>query len=163
MLERFVSLIGVLLFPSLFLPEQGEGADLRGLMRSKEFPLGGVYTLRIAAAGIASLLLISLFGMAMWLFGCEFPVEYLFGALANAVFLGGLGCLACALSENIIVGYLIPLAWYGCNLFNAPERLGPFALFTLYSAGGLGGKLTLLLTGLLLLTAAAAFAQRRRP
>lgn len=162
-LERFAALVGVLLLPPLFLPELGgRNPGLHSLLRSKEFPLGAAFGLRVLSACGAALLLLAAFSAAMTACGSRFPaVEYTAGAFANAVLLGGLGCAGFALTTNIAAGYLLPLAWFVCNLFTSAEQIGIFFLFSLYPSGFGLSKLLQFAMGALLLAFSAYWSQRR--
>ena len=151
-LEQFVPLCGAVLLTPLCLPEQNR--DLRELVAAKPTPPALVCLLRVLPACLAAVLLIGGFGALMTACGSVFPFgAFWFGAAATALFLGGLGFCAAALSDNVAVGAMLSLGWYCVNLFSSREKLGAFYLFELSaqaqegSGFDLSGKLVLMLLG----------------
>ncbi|ASA23842.1 hypothetical protein [Paenibacillus donghaensis] len=153
-LERYVSLTGVILCTPLFLPEQDSG--IKELIESKYTSLTGTYIIRLGLALTSLLGMIGCFIAIMQLNECQFAAgPYLFGTFATAVFLGALGFAAYALADNVVVGYMLPLGYYMLNTF-APDKLSHFQLFTL-STGSLNDKYWLSAGAALLLIAGIAY------
>ena len=155
-LECFLSLTGTVLLTPLFLPEGDEG--IRQTVEARAVSPVRVYLLRLAL-GIA--LLAALLGGFVLLLRCsesEAGLAHFLAAFGDGVFLGGLGLFVLALSRNIALSYMAPLALFALNFTLPDDKLGPFALFTLYR-GAEGGsllldKLVLLGMGLLLIAGA---------
>ena len=86
---------------------------------------------------------------------CAVGIGHWFGAVSNAVFLGGLGLLSAATGGNIAVGYMVPICYYALNL------MGDFGRFSLFSMMQGGGDNKLLLFGLGTAALAAAVGLRQ--
>ena len=133
-LERFVSLTGIIMLTPVFLPEQDK--NISELVESKYTPMTGVYLIRFILAAVSLLLLISGFMFIMMLMSCEFDIfKFIFGTFATAFLLGALGFIAYAVSDNIIAGYLLSLGYYVFNMFSNDEQLKNMYLFTLGQNG----------------------------
>jgi hypothetical protein len=129
-LERFVSLTGIIMLTPVFLPEQDK--NISELVESKYTPMTGVYLIRFILAAVSLLFMISGFIFIMILMSCEFGVfKFIFGTFSTAFFLGALGFIAYAISDNIVAGYLLSLGYYVFNMFSSSEQLKNKYLFTL--------------------------------
>lgn len=153
-LEMFAALLGIVLLPPIFQPEQ-ESA-VRELIASKFTSLDAIYGLRaIMAIVMLSLLLLGL-SLVMLMNGSDFPIlRYAAGTFAGAYFLGALGLLAYSMTSQIAVGYMVPLVYYVFNLFGA-DNFGPFALFSISKVNSFVEKYWLAGAGMLFLLAALA-------
>lgn len=128
-LERFVALIGIILITPLFLPEQNP--SVQEISESKYTSLIGIYLVRLCLAIAATILLVGVFLVIMQMNMCSFPTfQFWIGTFATAFGLGSLGFMSYALSENLVVGYLVPSAFYLMNLVTG-SKLGYFYLFSL--------------------------------
>ncbi|MGN7493279.1 hypothetical protein ACTHPF_19185 [Paenibacillus sp. SAF-054] len=161
-LEKFAALTGIILMTPLFMPEQNR--DIRDLMHSKTTPQTGVQLIRLLLALVTVLVLI--WGMAAWMqmMDSHFPAaRYIGGTFATAFFLGSLGYAAYGLSDQLTIGYMLPLAYYLANMFTGSKYVGHFYLFSLGN-GSFNEKYWLLAGGivLLLLTLGVKELQRRR-
>lgn len=126
-LEMFVSLIGIVLLVPVFIPEQNyEIADVVG---SKFTSTSFVYIVRMIYSIAALIIFISLFCMGMKICGSEIYFLHISGTIATSIFLGSLGIFALALSNSVIVSYMIPLIYYIINFMGA-KKLGNFYLFS---------------------------------
>ena len=86
---------------------------------------------RLAESFIFLVLLLGAFTLYLKTGGCEFPVlEMYAGVLSEAFFLGGLGIAAYGLSDNVIIGYMIPIVYYAAN-FSGDKYLKNFYLFSM--------------------------------
>ena len=133
-LERFVSLTGIILLTPVFLPEQDK--NIAEVAESKYTPMTGVYLIRFTLAAFSLLFLISGFITVMFLISCDFDLPaFIFGTFATAFFLGASGFVTYAVSDNIVAGYLLPLGYYVFNMFNTGEHLKNLYLFTLAQNG----------------------------
>ena len=83
-----------------------------------------------------------------------------FGLLHQRAFLGGLGCLALSVTENIAAAYMVPLLVYGINMAGG-KRLGSLYLFSL-TLGEWGSKTFMLIAALIFCGAAFLVQKRRR-
>ena len=129
-LERFISLTGIILITPIFFPEQDK--NIAELAESKYTSMTGVYFIRVILALVSLFLLISVFIIVMILMSCVFDTEkFIIGTFTTAFFLGALGLIAYAISDNIIAGYLLPLGYYTFNMFCGSEQLKNIYLFTL--------------------------------
>ncbi|MCI8466484.1 MAG: hypothetical protein HFI63_11650 [Lachnospiraceae bacterium] len=147
-LEMYAALLGVVLLVPIFMADQDK--DIRDLLRSKRISLSLVHGIRV----IESLLVLAAAEMACILFlkggGCQFPLwSYFFGVLAGALFLGGLGMAIYSLTDNVAVGYMIPLVYYAIN-FSGDKYVKNFYLFSM-TQGNFLPKYWLAMVGLLFL------------
>ena len=129
-LERFISLIGIILITPIFLPEQDK--NIAEIVESKYTSHIRTYLLRFFISIIAVFILISGF-VAIMVFGsCEFNIpKYIIGTFLTAFFLGTLGAITYGFSDNIITGYLIPLIFYIWNMFSSSKEVKNLYLFSL--------------------------------
>lgn len=110
-LELFVALLGIILLPPIFLPEQNR--DIRDLVESKYTSMITVYCLRLFMAIFFLGLLIGVYIVVLKHNNCVFPeIPFFLGTMAEAIFLGGLGLFAYSLFDQIAIAYLIPLMYY---------------------------------------------------
>ncbi len=99
-------------------------------------------------AVILTILLIGLFSAYMRLQKSDVTLLLFIGTVANAVFLGSLGMMTAALTDNTIIAYMIPLVYYALN-YGMGNKLGHYFLFSM-RASDFEPKLWLLTTGILL-------------
>ena len=133
-LERFVSLTGIIMLTPVFLPEQDK--NIAELVESKYTSPIVIYITRLVLAAFSLLILISGFIIIMVLMSCEFDVfKFTVGTFSTAFFLGALGFIAYAISDNIVAGYLLSLGYYVFNMFSSSEQLKNIYLFTLGQNG----------------------------
>ena len=131
-LERFVSLTGIVLITPIFLPEQDK--NIAELAESKYTSAILIYLVRFILASISLMILVSGFTAVMLLSSCEFDaLKFIAGTFATAFFLGALGFTAYAISDNIVAGYLFALGYYTFNMFSSSAQLKNIYLFTLAS------------------------------
>ena len=129
-LERFVSLTGIVLLTPVFFPEQDK--NIAELVESKHTEMTVVYLIRFVLAAVSLYILISGYITVMILMSCEFEVlTFIIGTFATAFFLGALGFITYAISDNIVTGYFVPLGYYTFNIFVGSEQLKNIYLFTL--------------------------------
>ena len=128
-LEMYAALIGIILLVPIFLPDQDK--NIRDLTAAKYTPPLKVQMVRLAESFIFLVLLLGAFTLYLKTGGCEFPVlEMYAGVLSEALFLGGLGIAAYGLSDNVIIGYMIPIVYYAVN-FSGDKYLKNFYLFSM--------------------------------
>lgn len=131
-LEAFVSLTGIVLLTPVFQPEQNP--EIEETVQARYVSGVSVYWIRIAYSLLALLLLIGGFAAFMRLGGCAVDARLVFGAVSDAVFLGGLGMAASAAAGNTAVSYMAPMVYYALN-FVGGDRFGVFNLFSMMSGG----------------------------
>lgn len=158
-LEYYVIFLGIILITPIFLPEQSKA--VRDLAASKYTPMAGIYTLRLFLALLGILLLTGFYMLVMKTGGCEFPFFRQYGgAVSGMLFLGGMGVLSYGLSNQVVIGYMIPVLYYILNIPAGYEKLGSFYLFSM-TAGRYQGKACLAAGGIFML-AAGIFLRVRR-
>lgn len=110
-LEMYVALIGIVLLPPVFSPEQSK--DVRELVSSKYTRGSSVYLLRLAGNALILAALLLCYVLFLKANNCNFPaVHYFLGTFAESLFLGGLGLFFYGLSDQLVVGYMAPLLYY---------------------------------------------------
>ena len=146
-LEMFVSLIGIVLLTPVFQPEQNE--EIHDLVSSKHCSTEKVYLIRTLYTVGVVVLLICLFVVYMQTQGSDVTMILVFGAAANAIFLGSMGMLVSALTGNTVIGYMPPFLYYALNIGMGP-KLGNFYLFSM-TVGNFSVKIWLLAAGVLMI------------
>lgn len=146
-IEMYLSLLGILLLLPVFLPDVNQSAS--EVIRTKQEPMITLYHIRL----VQSLLFLIFFGIVFLIYlkygGCELYIaEGMFGFLANACFLGGIGMLAFSLTDQIVFAYMLPILYYLLNFGAGEKYLGKFYLFSM-QAGHLTDKIFLLIAGIL--------------
>ncbi|MDE5818160.1 MAG: hypothetical protein K2I07_02420 [Lachnospiraceae bacterium] len=146
-LEMFVSFIGIVLLTPVFGPEQNQ--ETSDLVSSKYIGTTTIYLVRIVCAMILLFAMTGLFCIFMRLQKCDVTLLLFFGTAANAVFLGSLGMITAALTDNTVIAYMIPLVYYALN-YGMGGKLGNYFLFSMRVAD-FQPKMWLFPTGILLL------------
>lgn len=158
-LEIYVALIGIILFVPVFLPEQNR--DLWDVVKARYTSMFSVYLTRLIISFVITAVLIGIYMAAMRAGNCRMETgKYYFGTLAEAAAFGGLGIFACSISDNLIVGYMIPLVYYAAALSAGSKYLGmfyPFGMLTDYRT-----KYWLLAAGILLMISGIILFRRKR-
>lgn len=158
-LETYVALVGILLFVPVFLPEQDR--DLWDVVKARYTKITTVYLTRILISFLFSALLTLIFLLVMKAGNCEMePVKYYFGTMAEVIAFGGLGIFAYAVSDNLIVGYMIPLGYYVAGIsagYKYMKKLYPFGMLTDYET-----KYWILAAGIVLMACGVLLFRRRR-
>ena len=121
-LEYYAVFISIILLPAVFLPEQDK--DIRDLLSSKYMPVAKLYGIRMTQAIIYLMLLLGIYMCVLKAGNCEFAFLKLYmGELATMVFLGGMGIFFYALTDQVVVGYMIPLLYYMLNITISPNKI----------------------------------------
>lgn len=158
-LETYVALVGILLFVPVFLPEQDR--DLWDVVKARYTKMNAVYLTRILLSLLFSALLTLIFLLVMRAGDCEMePVKYYFGTMAEVIAFGGLGIFAYAVSDNLIVGYMIPLGYYVAGIsagYRYMKKFYPFGMLTDYET-----KYWILGVGIVLMACGVLVFRRRR-
>lgn len=148
-LEYYLVFLGVILLPPVFLPEQNR--EIRDLTDSKYTGAWVVYGIRVLEALGALMALLALYMAAMKGGNCQFDFGKLYlGTLATMVFLGGMGILLYALTDQVVIGYMIPILYYILCISAGSDKLGMFYLFSM-SQGEFGAKAVLGAAGILMI------------
>lgn len=145
--EHYICLIGILLLVPVFLAEDNK--YIKELLLSKKMPLTLIWIKRIFLQIVFLSIMIFAILKIFQLNSCTFlyfKVYYI--AFANAIFLGGLGIIGCAIFNSWIIGYLLPLCYYMLSLFLKNNTI--IKTFTLFSNQNqsLKEKHFLLMTGI---------------
>lgn len=158
-LETYVALTGIILFVPVFLPEQDR--DLWDVIKAKYTNIMSVYLARILISLFFSALLTLAFLLVMKAGNCEIePVKYYFGTMAEIIAFGGIGIFAYAVTDNLIVGYMIPLGYYVAGImagYQYMKKFYPFGMLTDYDT-----KYWILAAGLVLMGCGIMLFRRRR-
>lgn len=156
-LEMFISLIGIVLFTPVFQPEQNE--EINDLVSSKYVSTIKVYLIRTTYATILSIALVSLFGIYMGIRECEVTSLLVIGTIADVLFLGALGMITSALTNNTIISYIIPMVYYALN-YGMGAKLGKYYLFSM-RLSNFEPKIWLLVTGMFLIATSLAIVKMK--
>lgn len=134
-LEMYVATIGILLLVPVFQPEQNK--DLRDLIASKYTDIRCIYGVRVGISVLVSGILLFVYMGVMRHGNCEMELgKFFFGTMAEMLAFGGIGILAYAWSDNLIVGYMAPIVYYVIAYGGGAKylkKLYPFAMTTDYS------------------------------
>ncbi len=126
-MEMYFTFTGIILLTPLFLPEQNKEIWL--LERSKAMPLWRLYLIRILLAVILLAAVVTFFIQLMQGSGSVFPRGQLWwGSFTEIVFLGSIGCFVSAVTNQVILGYMVSVFYFMANI-GASKYLGKFALF----------------------------------
>lgn len=126
-LELYVSFVGILLLTPLFLPEQD--GEIWHLEKSKATPLWQLYLIRLLI-GIAGMIAVTTIFLYLLKNGNS---EVLFqrmwiGAFGEMLLLGAVGFFVSAITNQVILGYMLAVMYYAMNIGNN-KFLGKLALF----------------------------------
>ncbi|MDE7320250.1 MAG: hypothetical protein K2N46_11060 [Lachnospiraceae bacterium] len=159
-LELYVALIGIVLLPPVFLPEQDRG--IRDLVASRYLNGPVVYLVRIAGNTLVLVMMLGLYIGMLVHWQCEFPVgRYFCGTLAEMLFLGGLGLFFYGLCDNLVAGYMLPMVYYITAMGGGEKYLKMFYPFSM-AKGSFDEKYWLAAGGVILVSAGVWLRCRRR-
>lgn len=127
-LEMFISIIGIVLLVPIFQPEQDD--EIRDIIASKYIDSTYVHLVRAVYSVIGITVLVLIFSLFMLLCGCEITIALICGTIADAMFLGSMGLLASAVTNNLPVSFMVSLLYYVMNI-TMKSRLGNFNLFAM--------------------------------
>lgn len=143
-LEIALPFIGVVLLTSIFSTEND--VSILDTVRSKEIPYIFVCILRIIISFIFITVSILGFVILMSILECEVTGIHALASIANAIFLGGLGILGSAITNNIVIGYMIPVLYYVVDMMGGIEK---FTLFSMMREGIIKDKLMFFIFGII--------------
>nr|WP_304955402.1 hypothetical protein [uncultured Acetatifactor sp.] len=126
-MERYGVLAGILLFTPLFVPESD--MEIWQLEASRYLPMWKLYLGRLFPAVCMLAAVVSILILRLLAGGSVFPVWLLWReAFCEALFLGGIGCFAAAVTNQVALGYMVSVLYYAVNIGMA-NRLWKFGLF----------------------------------
>ena len=146
-LEMFVSLIGIVLLTPIFQPEQNR--EIADVVLPKRVSIDIIYLIRTGYLFVSLIALLAFVCAYMRMQKSDVTLLLLVGTAANSVFLGSLGMLTSALTDNTVIAYMIPLVYYMLN-YGAGGKLGNYDLFSMRVLN-FQPKVWLLTTGILLI------------
>lgn len=147
--DFYLSLFGIVLCIPLFIPD--EDRSVRELIQSKKESMYLVQGIRIVEGVILLLISLALFLLFMKQQRSQFQYcQYLYGAIANGLFLGGLGIMMYSILDNLAVAYMIPILYYVMCMGGGKKYVGRFYLFSLMG-GDIGDKIYLLVVGIIMI------------
>lgn len=159
-LEMYVALIGIVMLVPIFLPEQDQ--NIRDLVYTKYMKSQLVYILRILGNVLILMIFLAFYIVMLEKNNCEFPVvKYYFGTLAEMLFLGGMGLFFYGLTDNLVIGYMIPMFYYIVAIGSGAKYLKLFYPFSMVM-GSYDEKVWLFLAGVVLIVSGIWFRCRRR-
>lgn len=159
-LDVYLSLLGIILLVPLFLPDQDK--DIRDVIESKSTSMTVNHLIRLGIEIVALVLIISGFMVYLKSGNCEFPYgSYLYGTIANCVFLGGLGLMVYAVVDNLPVGYMVPVLYYILCYGAGKRYLGKFYLFSMMQ-NRIEDKIYLLCAGIIMMLIGILYRRKRK-
>ena len=141
-LELSLPFLGVILLTPVYTPEQDPG--ISDTVRVRKTPYLLICGIRIIIALVLMLLFICGFVLLMAALESEVSIAHIPAVYANAIFLGGLGIFASAISGHAVVGYMIPVLYFVMDLMGS---LGTFTMFSMMRNGQMEGKWVLFVIG----------------
>lgn len=149
-LEMLVSVIGVIILVPLFQPEQN--TEIEDVILSKYVNNTYIHLIRATYSIIGIAILILCFSLYMFICGCELTFALIFGTFADAMFLGSIGLLSAAITNNLPVAFMVPTLYYLLNI-TMQSKLGYFNLFSMMN-GNYTPNLWLFMSSILIIVLA---------
>lgn len=147
--DLYLSLFGIVLCVPLFIPD--EDRSIRELVQSKKESMFLVHGIRLIEEVLILFVSLLLFLLLMKQQGSHFPYyQYLYGGIANCLFLGGLGIISYSIVDNLAVAYMIPILYYIMCMGGAKRYLSKFYLFSMMG-GSIEDKIYLLISGIIMI------------
>lgn len=142
-LELSLPFLGVILLTPVYSCEKDTGIlDTVSSRKTSHILICGI---RILMAMILTALFVFAFVILMSAMESEVTFIHALGSYANAIFLGGLGILASALSRHGIIGYMVPVLYFVMDLMGG---LCSFTIFSMARYGTMDGKCVLFIIGI---------------
>lgn len=157
-LEMLISIIGIILLVPIFQPEQDD--EIKEVVSSRYIDCIYVYLIRVVYSVIGIIVLVSAFALFMLLCGCEITIPLIFGTIADAMFLGAIGFLTSAITNNLPVSFMVSLLYYVINI-TMKSKLGILNIFAMMS-GDYEPNLWLLLSGIFFICVAVCIKRVRK-
>ncbi|RDU24870.1 hypothetical protein [Anaerosacchariphilus polymeriproducens] len=150
--ESYLSLFGIILFLPVFIPDMNN--NIRDLIASKKESMITHHCIRVMEALILLFLVGMLFLFYLKSGDCRFLIEKMsYSLIANSIFLGGMGMLVFAISNQVAFAYMIPITYYIICYGSGKKYLGNFYLFTM-QYGSFQEKYYIFVLGLIMITTA---------
>jgi hypothetical protein len=140
-MQRYASLIGIVLFVPVFSPEEHGG--ITAVVCARPFPLSAILFIRLLLAVLTCLLLVDAMGMLAQVDGFGLPL--LLTLYATPYCIGATGFLVVAVSGSTILGYFVSTAYFVMNAMTVPATSAlslfpltggtPVGVWRLYFAG----------------------------
>ena len=128
-IEKFASLIGIVLFISVFLPDTN--IETRELILTKKTAYSNIIVLRIFQAILFLVILAFMFLIYLNMGNCEFDLKSMFLIfIANSIFLGSLGLLIFSVFDQPVMAYMVPILYFIANIFSDSKLFSYWYLFT---------------------------------
>ena len=141
--ELSLPFLGIILLTPIYSSEQEPGT--LDAVRVRKTPYLLICGIRIIMAAVLMFMFICGFVLLMSAMESEVSAAHAPAAFANAVFLGGLGILASAISGNVVIGYMVPVLYFVLDLMGS---LGSFTMFSMMRHGTMDNKWILLIIGI---------------
>lgn len=152
-IEFYLVFLGVILLIPLFIPDTNK--DIRDLIASKKTPITCVRLIRILEAVVCLSVIILVFLYVLKMGACEFRYgTCFFVAMANCMFMGGIGLLFYSIIDNVALAYMMPFLYFMLSMGSGKKYLGRFWLFSFSAGNGTGDKIYLLAAGIVMIVAA---------
>ncbi|WLC62238.1 ABC transporter permease [Clostridium sp. CM028] len=128
--EQFIIMIGVVILVPIFTPE--EDGNIKETINAKAISPILVYIIRILISVILLVSLIALFvNILIYLGGTFTSGRLIMGTFISALFLGGLGLFVASLTENVSIGYMIPIVYFVFDIMTKGKYTKNFCIFSL--------------------------------
>lgn len=132
-LEKFVSVIGIILIVPLGSPELNT-KNIKEIIYGKIFSYGKTIVIRIFMSIVILNFLISIFAIILMMLHCEFPLgPYIIGTLITAGTIGIVGFTMVLLSNNLILGYILSVSYFLMCWTGIINEENPVYLFSMAS------------------------------
>ena len=159
-LEQSVILIGILLIVPLKACEQSKA--IQEVVYTKKIPQWVILWIRLIMAFITLSIMTGIFAGIMVWNHCTFPyMSYVAGTIISAAALGSIGFLVSVLSNSVVAGYLVSIAYF---LFNFLGDISSETIFYLFSmgTGSYTAKIWLTLLSVLLIAISLIYEGRKK-
>lgn len=157
--ERILSMIGLVLFIPLFLPDCDQ--NTLQVIRTKKTSYLKILAIRFVQIFLALLLITIVCLMIFQLKDSEIKFGlFFFSGVADVSFLAGLLCLVFSLTMQPVASLILPLAYYVFCLSAGKKYLNLFYLFSLANENVLS-KLVLLTVGITFIIISCLLANKR--
>lgn len=110
-LEKFVSVIGIILIVPLCSPELN--TQIKEIIWGKAFSYGKTIAIRIFMSVVILCFLTGVFAIILMMLHCEFPlVTYIVGTVVTAGTIGMIGFSVTLIANNLILGYIFSVSYF---------------------------------------------------
>lgn len=128
--ERIFSLVGILLLIPIFAPDR-DGGTFAVIRSRKTNYLTILLSRLLVELVLIGLLLLGVLAM-LQVGASQFDFgRFFFAGMATVIFVGGLGVLVYAVTDQIVVAFMIPILYYVACFGGGVKYFGQFYLFTL--------------------------------